>query len=356
MPSAQNLSDSGTVFFDDIDTTDTVSISFAPNNDITWVNPDGETIDPATAAALVAGFNTGVIDADAPGTTPWNYSVLGADLDFLAEGESITFGYTVTATDSEQATATTTVAFTITGTNDAPTVSADQATPTVSELVDASAQNLSDSGFVVFDDIDTTDTVSISFAPNNDITWVNPDGETIDPAAAAALGRSASTPALSMPTLLEPHPGTAPSWAPISTSSQKVKSITVSYTVTATDSEQATATTTVAFTITGTNDAPTVSADQATTVSELVDASAQNLSDSGTVFFDDIDTTDTVSISAAPNNDITWVNPDGETIDPATAAALVAGFNTGVIDADAPGTTPWDYSVLGADLDFLAEG
>ena len=70
--------------------------------------------------------STGVIDADAPGTTPWNYSVLGADLDFLAEGESITFGYTVTATDSEQATATTTVAFTITGTNDAPTVSADR--------------------------------------------------------------------------------------------------------------------------------------------------------------------------------------------------------------------------------------
>ena len=186
--SAQNLSDSGTVFFDDIDATDTVSISFAPNNDVTWVNPDGETIDPATAAALVAGFNTGVIDADAPGTTPWNYSVLGADLDFLAEGESITFSYTVTATDSEQATATTTVAFTITGTNDAPTVSADQAT-TVSELVDASAQNLSDSGTVFFDDIDTTDTVSISFAPNNDITWVNPDGETIDPATAAALVR-----------------------------------------------------------------------------------------------------------------------------------------------------------------------
>ena len=65
-----------------------------------------------------------------------------------------------------------------------------------------------------------------------------------------------------MPTLLEPHPGTTPSWAPISTSSQKVN-LTFSYTVTATDSEQATATTTVAFTITGTNDAPTVSADQA---------------------------------------------------------------------------------------------
>ena len=76
MPPLKNLSDSGAVFFDDIDTTDTVSISFAPNNDITWVNPDGETIDPATAAALVAGFNTGVIDADAPGTTPWNFSVL----------------------------------------------------------------------------------------------------------------------------------------------------------------------------------------------------------------------------------------------------------------------------------------
>ena len=172
--------------FDDIDTTDTVSISFAPNNDIAWNNNHGETIDPATAAALVAGFQTGVIDADAPDTTPWNYSVADADLDFLANGESITFSYTITATDSEGATDTHTLNFTIDGTNDAPTVSATAATG-FTEDIDASLQQLTDNGTVSFDDIDTTDTVSISFAPNNDIAWNNNHGETIDPAIAAAL-------------------------------------------------------------------------------------------------------------------------------------------------------------------------
>ena len=38
-------------------------------------------------------------DAAAPGSTPWSYSVNDANLDFLADGETITFSYTVTATD-----------------------------------------------------------------------------------------------------------------------------------------------------------------------------------------------------------------------------------------------------------------
>ena len=59
-------------------------------------------------------------DAAAPGSTPWSYAANDVALDFLAAGETITFSYTVTATDSQGATATDTVSFTITGTNDAP--------------------------------------------------------------------------------------------------------------------------------------------------------------------------------------------------------------------------------------------
>ena len=82
-----------------------------------------------------------------PDSTAWNYSVLGANLDFLAAGETITFSYTVTATDNHGASADTTVSFTITGSNDAPTVSA-TATAGFLEDADASAQALSDSGTV----------------------------------------------------------------------------------------------------------------------------------------------------------------------------------------------------------------
>ena len=110
---AQHLQQSGTVSFDDVDATDLISISAASNNDIAW---SGGTINPALAAQLVAGFSTGVTNAPAPGTTAWDYDVEGVDLRFLDGGETITFSYTVTATDTQNATADTTVQFVITGT------------------------------------------------------------------------------------------------------------------------------------------------------------------------------------------------------------------------------------------------
>ena len=119
----QTLTDSGTIFFDDIDATDVVDVSDSYNNDISW---NGGVIDPALAAVLVAGFNmTDVTDGAAPGSTPWSYNAT-ANLDFLAAGETITFSYTVTATDSQSATASDTVSFTITGANDGPTGSAER--------------------------------------------------------------------------------------------------------------------------------------------------------------------------------------------------------------------------------------
>jgi VCBS repeat-containing protein len=123
--SAQDLSDSGTVSFGDIDATDVVDITFNANGDPVW---SGGAIDPGLAAQLLAGFATGATDAAAPGSTAWTYAVTGANLDFLAAGETITFSYTVTATDSQGASATDIVTFTITGTNDAPTVEVDATT------------------------------------------------------------------------------------------------------------------------------------------------------------------------------------------------------------------------------------
>ena len=124
--SAQDLLGSGVVNFDDIDTTDVVGISSESNGDIAWnfERLGDYMIDPGLAAALVAGFSvTTVTDAAVPGSTPWTYSVADTNLDFLAAGETITFSYTVTATDNANATATDMVRFKIIGTNDAPVFS-----------------------------------------------------------------------------------------------------------------------------------------------------------------------------------------------------------------------------------------
>ncbi|MDW4814191.1 VCBS domain-containing protein, partial [Shewanella fidelis] len=64
----------------------------------------------------LAGFS---LDNDDMG---WTYDIDNALVDFLAEGDSITFSFDVTVTDSNGAFTTQTVTMTINGTNDAPVI------------------------------------------------------------------------------------------------------------------------------------------------------------------------------------------------------------------------------------------
>ncbi|SEL90848.1 type I secretion C-terminal target domain (VC_A0849 subclass) [Pseudomonas sp. NFIX51] len=109
------LSDSGALSFADVDKTDTVTVSHTANGDIAW---SGGTLNAGVASALIAGFS---VDQNS-----WDYSS-SQNLDFLGAGETITFSYTVVATDdsgaANAASATQTVSITITGSNDAPVLS-----------------------------------------------------------------------------------------------------------------------------------------------------------------------------------------------------------------------------------------
>ncbi|WP_221179019.1 beta strand repeat-containing protein, partial [Pseudomonas chlororaphis] len=109
------LSDSGALSFADVDNTDTVTVSHTANGDIAW---SGGTLNAGVASALVAGFS---VDQNS-----WDYSS-SQNLDFLGASETITFSYTVVATDDSDAanaaSATQIVSITITGSNDAPVLS-----------------------------------------------------------------------------------------------------------------------------------------------------------------------------------------------------------------------------------------
>ena len=343
--SAQNLSASGTVSFDDIDTTDVVDISTSLSSAAVW---SGGVIDPTLKALLEGGFTASVTDAAAPGSTAWDYTANGADLDFLLAGETITLTYTITATDSSSATATDTVTITITGTNDAPTIS-DVADIGFTEAANASAQDLSASGTVSFDDIDTNDVVDISTSLTTAAVW---SGGAIDPTLKALLegGFTASVTDAAAPG------STAWDYTVNNADLDFLlagETITLTYTLTATDSSAATATDTVTITITGTNDAPTISDVADIGFTEAANASAQDLSASGTVSFDDIDTNDVVDISTSLSTAAVW---SGGAIDPTLKALLEGGFTASVTDAAAPGSTAWDYTVNNADLDFLLAG
>ena len=131
-------------------------------------------------------------------------------------------------------------------------------------------------------------------------------------------------------------------------------SVTDTFTATVTDDKGATATQLVTVTITGTNDSPVVSTTAALVFTEEANASAQDLSQSGTVTFNDIDAPDVVDITAIYNGDIVR---SGGTLTASQIAALTVGtFTASASDSVAPGTTPWTYTANDVALDFLAAG
>ncbi|WP_241190449.1 VCBS domain-containing protein [Pseudomonas chlororaphis] len=318
------LSDSGALSFADVDNTDTVTVSHIANGDIAW---SGGTLNAGVASALVAGFS---VDQNS-----WDYSS-SQNLDFLGAGETITFSYTVVATDdsgaANAASATQTVTITLTGTNDQPTLTIADTAGAMNE--GNGTATLSDSGALSFADVDNTDTVTVSHTANGDIAW---SGGTLNAGVASALVAGFSV--------------DQNSWD--YSSSQNLdflgsgETITFSYTVVATDdsgaANAASATQTVTITLTGTNDQPTLTiADTTGTMNE--GNGTATLSDSGALSFSDLDSTDVVTVSHTANGDIAW---SGGTLNAGVASALVSGFS---VDQNS-----WDYS-SNQNLDFLGSG
>ena len=115
--SSQTLADSGTVTFDDPDADDLIDINFVADGDPVW--SDGQ-LSPSVRAALLGGLSLSAVGQAVPGVATWNFSVSDLDLDFLGEGEEISWSYMVIGADQGGAQASQTLSFNITGENDAP--------------------------------------------------------------------------------------------------------------------------------------------------------------------------------------------------------------------------------------------
>ncbi|MBQ0841221.1 MAG: VCBS domain-containing protein, partial [Gammaproteobacteria bacterium] len=341
-PDADPMDATGTITFDDVDLPDVPTASIISASIV--IAGTTATLSTTQEAALLDNLSLSVVtdNADGSGSVDWTYAATNAEIDFLAAGETVELTFTVEVADGNGGTDTQDVVITITGTNDAPILTVDTA-GAVTE--DASTPNLTDSGTLSFTDVDSTDTHTVSSSYNNNAVWT---GGTLTAAQITALTDGFSTDTNSW------------DYTALNADAQFLaagETVTFSYEVTVTDDSGVVLsnsdTETVTITITGTNDAPTVNATAAAGFTEADDASTQALNDSGTVSFDDIDTTDVVDITYALTDAATW--SDG-TIDPALATSLEAGFATGVIDAAAPGTTNWNYDVAAADLDFLDTG
>ena len=137
----------GTVSFTDADLTDTHMVS---------VQPVGTTL--GTLTALVSTDTSNGVG----GQVSWTYTVADSATDYLAAGQTKVEHFTVTVSDGHGGTTSQDVAVTITGTDEAPVITA-HSDGAVTE--DATSPNLTSTGTVSFTDADPTDTHMVSVQP-----------------------------------------------------------------------------------------------------------------------------------------------------------------------------------------------
>lgn len=122
-PLSSDVPTSGTLNFDDVDLTDTHTVSVKLTS---ATLPDG-TVPPGPLAAFEKAMSVSIAagddsTGDGTGTIDWSLADLPVYLaDFIPKGEVLTLVYTVTLTDAQGATSQQTITVTITGT-DAPAV------------------------------------------------------------------------------------------------------------------------------------------------------------------------------------------------------------------------------------------
>ena len=294
----------GAVSFTDADTLDTHSATFAPQ-----------------AGSYLGTF--ALDPADSPAVTGnavgWTFEVNDSVLDSLQDGQVLTQKYDVTVSDGHGGTAMQTVTLTLTGTNDAPTLTI---ADTAGALIEGDGTpTLSDSGTLSFVDLDTNDVVRVSQTYNDDIAW---SGGSINPGLAAKLVAGFSV--------------DQNSWD-YSTSENldflgKGQTIKFSYDVVATDDSgvgnDTSVAKTVAITLTGTNDAPVAVADN---------GYATNGVASGNVFTNgdtDADTGDLLAVTEVNGGDF--------------VGTLVGGTYGSVLITD---TGDWTYTLDDGNLDTV---
>ncbi len=311
-----NLTDTGAITFTDVDLTDAHSLSA--------VTPSGGAL-----GTLTAGVSTDTTGTGLGGVVTWNYSVAASAVEFLAVGQTKVETFSFNVLDSQGGSVARTVTVTVTGTNDAPTISVADDAGAVTEDLAVVGLNLTDSGTITFDDIDLSDAHTTSVAVVS-----NPLGGVLTASVTdSATGATDGT--------------VTWSYSVANSATQYLgvgDSATESFTVTIADGETGgTVDQTVTVTVTGTNDAPVVAVVDVTgAVAEGI-TPVGNLTDTGTIAFTDVDLTDVHSLSV--------VTPSGGAL-----GSLSASVSTDTTGTGLGGVVSWNYSVAASAVEYLAAG
>ncbi|WP_148571735.1 VCBS domain-containing protein [Aliarcobacter cryaerophilus] len=266
----------------------------------------------------------------------WEFNSKTEAFNYLAKDETLTLTYTIKATDSYTPSAndTQTIVITITGTNDAPKITASA----ITALSNASS-TVTAEGSLSFSDIDKSDSPTASFIKANDVSYVatrsgdvsfNLDPNTITALQNALNLNPAGTWSYSLDT------------TPLKDSSNNLiasgDKIVVTYKVTVNDEKGGTTTKDLKFILIGDGTGAKLSINDDT--GSIIEGS--KLTDSGRLNFNGTPIKTNISIN------------DSTSLTPTQIDTIKSGLKiTPTTDGNA---TNWEYSLTEDKIDFLAEG
>ena len=299
------------------------------------------------ATALQNALTTTITTAGGVNSVAFTFSAGDHNFDMLADQETLLIVYNVTVANG---TATTTQPLTITvnGSNDAPTITGTQVSADRTET----DGTLSATGTLSVVDVDLSDTVTVtvdSVSVGGTFAGTNP----------LSNGDLQAMMAVSPATALNANPAAGDNFTWTFTSDASGDSafnflaqgetLVLTYTLEATDSVAAASTDTqdVTVTITGSNDAPVITEHTNGAVTRVND-SVVNLTDTGTLFFTDVDLSDAHVASVA------FVSSTfGPQMGSLTAGPAVTTDTTG---SGIGGVVNWDFSAANSAVHALAFG
>ncbi|MBK9082480.1 MAG: tandem-95 repeat protein [Rhizobiales bacterium] len=314
--------------------------------------------EPLTAAGALS-FGAATTNGSST-TLGWTYDPGAADLDFLAAGEQLTITYTVRVSDGTTTTGTQNIVITITGTNDGPVSTGGVVDGALAETAASTgAQTLAATGSFTATDLDASDTLTAA-AGSPTATWSNMTSTESMAGVIAALSQSLTL----TPTFDAETNTLTVGWsydAAVNIDALAAgETITLVYPVTITDSTDATTSRDVTIVITGTNDAPTISAatDVAETFAEAA-SGTQTLSTTGSFVATDLDRTDTLTAIAGTAM-AAWSGGAIPTSAQDQVNALIASGAFGLTPSYDAATNElsigWTYDITAADLNWLGDG
>ncbi|MBR1194281.1 VCBS domain-containing protein, partial [Bradyrhizobium sp. AUGA SZCCT0160] len=293
--------DHGTIQFTDVDLTDTHDVTIA---DVvasgTQTGLAGHSAQMGWLLLREFSDTTGGVT----GSQNWTFSASDQFFDYLADGESVTLTYTVEIDDLHGGLATEYVAVTVTGSNDAPVVSADVSGPLGTPTLHAIDEQPGETGSVkpdtaagslTFHDVDLSDT-HLATGSGPVFGWLNPAGDTLTSTQKGLLAQASGL------TLIL-HDSTGSGLGTVDFSYSGVdgafdflaagEKLTITYDITVSDEHNVASTQPITFTVTGTNDTATISGDATGNVVEdagtTVNSGTIVMFDSGVVTVDDVD-------------------------------------------------------------------